>query len=430
MPHFRNNVPQVLLDASPSGNESPTESHRGSSGSDVVASSTGEQTERSSSRASSIHDLLNQPSSIEVRAPMSLEMSGLEKNGSNASPASTLASGRDAETPKEHQDEDVEAKTDEQNKSSSTTGLKRGFEEMSEHVHSPVEALPPKPSLPKPTSNVRLSIDLDGAVKVKTNDEETPSPPKQRAPAPGKAVKATVGLQRSRSAVSFNTRGDAPNGAATGVFGRSRDARTWEFYCEGDADDALASHAENERTGSAVGAISLIRSQSQKAKAQIVADQKDTHAKKATTSNLLPKPKLSRAKSSMGRLQDAELPISKLTDQPGRPVLIHSLSGDSDKENWAPGTTSSDHLLRRQQNGGNRRPGLSNNNQRSRLGGEEHRSMLPGARQGRRRGKHTGLKTDSVTSALENEVPTMQDGEGQELDGVQALLSLSQGAWQ
>ena len=39
---------------------------------------------------------------------------------------------------------------------------------------------------------------------------------------------------------------------------RSRDARTWEFYCDSDARNALTEQAEREEKGSATAAIGLI----------------------------------------------------------------------------------------------------------------------------------------------------------------------------
>ena len=43
--------------------------------------------------------------------------------------------------------------------------------------------------------------------------------------------------------------------------GRSRGARTWEFYCDSDARNALTEQAEREESGSATAAFEMIRSQ-------------------------------------------------------------------------------------------------------------------------------------------------------------------------
>ena len=42
------------------------------------------------------------------------------------------------------------------------------------------------------------------------------------------------------------------------MIGRSRDARTWEFYCDSDACNVLIEQAEREEKGSATTAIGLI----------------------------------------------------------------------------------------------------------------------------------------------------------------------------
>ena len=43
--------------------------------------------------------------------------------------------------------------------------------------------------------------------------------------------------------------------------GRSRGARTWEFYCDSGARNASTEQAEREESGSATAAIEMIRSQ-------------------------------------------------------------------------------------------------------------------------------------------------------------------------
>ena len=217
------------------------------------------------------------------------------------------------------------------------------------------------------SSSVRLSMSLDGAVRVKTSEEETPSPPKQRPVAPNPDLKRVGGLQRSKSEVGLNEA--SAEGLklqvkqAGGTFGRSRDARTWEFFCDSDMRDALAAQAERERSGSAVGAISLIRSQSKKSRENL----REQHRREAlhpkasatnlqkTAVSLVSKPKLARTQSSMGRLQhdhdvaqkqdpkSAQTSHSKLS----KPSHTRRASGDSDKENWAPGSRASSHPLRR-----------------------------------------------------------------------------------
>ena len=246
---------------------------------------------------------------------------------------------------------------------------KRAFHDMDTtvNVSSRVGTPASTASSQDKSSSVRLSMSLDGAVRVKTTEEETPSPPKQRPVAPNPDLKRVGGLQRSKSEVGLNEASveglKVQIKQAGGTFGRSRDARTWEFFCDSDMRDALATQAERERSGSAVGAISLIRSQSKKSRENLREQQRREalHPKTSvinvqkTASSLVSKPKLSRTQSSMGRLQhDHDLAPKQdpksaqpLKSKLGKPSHTRTASGDSDKENWAPGTRASGHPLRR-----------------------------------------------------------------------------------
>ena len=278
-------------------------------------------------------------------------------------------------------------------------------------------------------------MSLDGSVKIKTNDEETPSPPKQRAPAPARPMKTAGALQRSKSAilpsatVSARSAGKSKSKVGGGQFGRSRDARTWEFYCDGDAREALTTHADSELAGSAVGAINLIRSQSQKARAQPTIERIGaSRPKPLTVSQHGVKPYLSRAKSSMGRLQDTDQSFVKPPLWGGDASVAQSPSGDSDKENWAPGTRSSHHPLRRQY--------TCTNHHIVREDEDPRRTYVSGAggpSGGNRNGAQGWLiakDNDNIHRSDQRKTLVEDGGKGEDLDCVQGLLSLSQGAWQ
>lgn len=284
-------------------------------------------------------------------------------------------------------------------------------------------------------SGIRLSMSLDGAVKVKTSNEETPSPPKKLPRMQTKFRKD--GLRRSYSAGAPNDLAKGGHGSGTrpasGIFGRSRDARTWEFYCDSDARAALSTQAENENNGSAVGAINLIRSQSQHAKCKpqlekgsAVKPQVGRGQPKQPAALAEQKPKLLRAMSSMarlsGNLKDHGVPNNKMA------VISHkrSPSGDSDKENWEPGTRSSNHRLRRTQVSAapsrdilqNRLPATSSTffSKRGGNGGKGDSGWEEGdALSGK------GHETDGYDHG--------NDKEDEDLDCIQGLLSLSQGTW-
>ena len=318
-------------------------------------------------------------------------------------------------------------------------GVKRSFDEAEGRLDfnstkAPVSTPTTSPQCP----NVRLAMSLDGAVRIKKSDEDTPSPPKERPMQSSSALGQDCVLRRSQSATGPNVsslkyRGKrtTPNPKTIGSkFGRSRDVRTWEFYCDSDSRDALSNHAESESSGSAVSALNLIRSQSQKAK---------THAETLKAShgtsqgspmiNNLKTPKISRAVSSMARLQQSDQGYTTLVKKGGPPTDVRLLPGDSDKENWAPGTQNSDHPLRRVQPSGSQRPVLGDHARASGRGRALNevfgvdRKGVRGNHKGNPDNKHTGFSNEGVKAL-------MKEGEkGQELDCVQGLLSLSQGAW-
>lgn len=181
-------------------------------------------------------------------------------------------------------------------------------------------------------------------------------------------VRAPRSLQRSRSAlpgitlppISSLTAGLPPQLPR----GRSRDVSAWESCCDSDTRDELTKLAENESSGSAVAAISLLRSSSQTSSlANLV------HGHVPNTGNILrpnsskrnaaptsrrdtlhKKPKLARSSSSVARLQSLpsnvalhrpekvvqEFEPEKKSGKSSLAVVLSPSGGDSDKENWSP----------------------------------------------------------------------------------------------
>jgi hypothetical protein len=282
------------------------------------------------------------------------------------------------------------------------------------------------PKLASVAPMVRLSMTAEGAVKIRTSDEETPSPPKERAMAPDNSSRRGVGLQRSKSAIGTSEMGAASSPllgnpkVADGKLGRSRDARTWEFYCDSEARNSLSSHADHESNGSAVGAIKLVRSQSQRQLRQMLAPVASRSNARASaplgSSGQRSKPKLARAKSSLARLQGDDFHFGKKRGSGARPQITRSPSGDSDKENWAPGTHSTQNPLRRTDASSNTRPVLADNN-----------GMLAYTA----RPENDGRKANRRIDGKENREQMLggAKAKGSDLDCVQGLLSLSQGAW-
>lgn len=380
--------------------------------------------QRLHSRASSIHELLNPSSSSESKEP-TLAVSSQEWASSDASPLSSFEELAVHSCPTSA---DIVAGPTPEHDEKTSSGRKRGHAEMTSQigVSITVAASRQPPKLPSQGSTVRLSMTAEGAVKIRTSDQETPSPPKMRALAPDMLSRRSGGLQRSKSAMEaseMSAHGSPLLGnpkVADGKLGRSRDARTWEFYCDNEARDSLSSHAEHERNGSAVGAINLIRSQSQRQLRRMlapVASQSNTRTPAPLgCSRQRSKPKLARAKSSLARLQSVDIDCNKENDKSSLSQAARSPSGDSDKENWAPGTHSSQHPLRRPNTGSNTRPVLADNP-----------SMLSYA-SGLHSQGHKGLRR---IDGKENREPVLvsSKAKGSDFDCVQGLLSLSQGAW-
>lgn len=142
---------------------------------------------------------------------------------------------------------------------------------------------------------------------------------------------------------------------------RSRDVHAWEMACEANIEprDELTAYAARESSGSAIAAISLLRTLSSSSHSGINHGSgvlQPNGAKRNARPNAQPnhnakKPKLSRASSSVGRLQTHF--VDTTTDKPPvtreqTPVEVDDLKkakvsilfspggNDSDKENWSP----------------------------------------------------------------------------------------------
>ena len=290
---------------------------------------------------------------------------------------------------------------------SPSSGRKRSHSEMVQPAASAAtNPAPTKTKEPlKRSSSVRLAMTVDGAVKIRTNNDPTPSPEKDRSLPPGLTEE---GKQRrlSRSVSMFDSptsRNVVPR--SVGVLGRSRDHRKWEFYCDKSEDKDLSIQAEAERSGSAVGAINLIRSNSLKGRGLAVPSDPSRGNVRSKDAVRPIKAKLSRAKSSFARLGCP----SEVATKGGNKTSQHIRSpSDSDKENWAPGTRMSENPLRRTQPSTNRRPVLQGN----------ETVLFP----------DTSNIRKKVT--IDNKVsPRKEKAHGEVLDCIQGLLSLSQGAW-
>ncbi|KAI9813420.1 MAG: hypothetical protein M1827_004095 [Pycnora praestabilis] len=306
------------------------------------------------------------------------------------------------------------------------------------------------------SSLVRLSMSLDGKANVVTDNEI--SPPRPQVPISTNVTKHIGLLQRSHSAISL---GDSLKQSQTenqtfwprrAPSGRSRDARTWEFYCDSDARNALSEKAKQEQSGSAIGAIGLLRSRSNNSltpnlnKRNVTAVRPGSSKRVKSNSNLEQKPKLARSSSSVARLQTVngtKKPGARSkvkSNKPGSQYAENRISsGDSDKENWLPGTQQMNprqrHLPNSQLYHQHSRRILEENSDISSASRSAETSMNNEHNLHHPTGKgFTGISEVDLDLENDNEVADFMaesdvPREEEDLDCVQNLLSLSQGNW-
>ncbi|KAI1779944.1 hypothetical protein F4818DRAFT_401166 [Hypoxylon cercidicola] len=344
---------------------------------------------------------------------------------------------------------------------------------------SPASILPPPSSS---SSQVRLSLSLDGKAELVSSQPSPPRPAQLHLPGDADTlppVRASRTLHRSRSALPGITL--PPISTLTAHLppqltrGRSRDVHAWESCCESDTRDELTKQAENESSGSAVAAISLLRSSSSSASLSNLVHGHSTNVLQPNSGKRnapahrsthreggAKKAKLSRTTSSVARMQSLPpAPLDKVAasadpeKKPGKGSLsvILSPSGDSDKENWSPDEDGNPHHHRRPLPSPKASaPALPGKNPRraGRALGEQDnatkRSLLFGNRantapSSRSRdaalaifedkengGAQKGPKRDGpeVEGFMRGEVSPTKRGD---MDCIAGLLSLSQGNW-
>ena len=320
------------------------------------------------------------------------------------------------------------------------------------------DASEPAKSLEPTSPLVRLSMSLEGKAEVTTRTGKTPSPRSKPVPTTvNPDPRSNNGLQRSFSALETGSKSvsdvvPAPY-TRRSMTGRSRDTRTWEFYCDSDARNALTEQAEREEKGSATAAIGLIRSCSNNSKAMTPnPNKRNAHSQKPDSTKRLKadfqktgKPKLARATSSVARLQTANSNgqtqkavnvREKKSKGSSQTAVWQEYDGDSDKENWEPGTQSSNP----------RRPRPGRSYQAASILEENFRipsqaSSLDALMNREGTKSRSSITKRSSSEEKENSSPKVDEEiaafmgetgprEVEDLDCVQNLLSLSQAAWQ
>jgi hypothetical protein len=216
--------------------------------------------------------------------------------------------------------------------------------------------------------------------------------------------------------------------------GRSRDSRVWEFWCDKDARSELEEKAEQDASGSAAGAIGLLRSAGRNILGAVPSKRNSTLSRQSISLKRSKvesaAPKLHKSSTALGRLEGMPTsnaatyapPLSKL-EYPESSFSVYIPGNESDKENWSPSTD------------------MSHN------GRLEH-SLQPLSHMPKDAASHSSVnelrRQRASFSSIENyrpeedpEVAAFMRGTrrrssvsgDEELDCVQGLLSLSQGNW-
>lgn len=311
----------------------------------------------------------------------------------------------------------------------------------SPHLKAPVSC-PKKDDLLKDSngpssSRMRLSLSLEGRAEL-----QKVSPPRAPAARPlsnlSSGPRRPHGLQRSRSALPLgfgSTKSSASARAPRLTTGRSRDARAWEFYADNGTRNELAFPVDHhEPSGSAVAAIGLIRSASNNALSVNHAKRNATPSR-AEDNKATKKPKLSRASSSLARLQGihhADIVKPGNDKQPSR--FADSPTGDSDKENRMPGENGIKNFTGKAVQA----PKLARQRVLGESGNMQKSTSQAGVRRNRKKkpsDKDPIIFEDKMPEKqVDPEVERFMRGEMSpskrgDLDCVQGLLSLSQGNW-
>lgn len=314
----------------------------------------------------------------------------------------------------------------------------------------------PTPSPPKARTAVRISLSSDGEALIRTQDEPSPSKNRLRF-IPGRVHRQT-GLRRTVSAINFGTPGASPlvrEGSGMKPFGRSRDARMWETYCDSDARSALSTPLSSQPSNT-VRTPGLYRSGSHRSAARNSFSKPNFSSPAIGTNNPLldaaevsreKRRKLSRTLSSLGRLESVQQAgqtmhgsssDSKSTHKTGKERVGRwdLEAGDSDKENWVPGTYRRPDPRRHQRTKSHtqrsvlKENGIRKNTVVDDLALTKHGRLYRGPRGSKivKGSSQTSAKLDAEVAAFMTK--TDSSSREEDLDCIHGLLSLSQGAWQ
>jgi len=311
------------------------------------------------------------------------------------------------------------------------------------------EAADSASALRKSSSFVRLSMSFEGNASVVTKDGSSPSPPR----ASQISVQSMDSSHDAQPLSAVSNTGDnleaRRDEQQRSSSGRSRDSRTWEFWCDKDARSELEEKAEKDANGSAADAIGLLRSASGRSILGAIPFKRNSLMSRPSTGSKRPRLQdgklgLHRSSTSSGRLQGKPQSHGSRQNK-AKPKLKYSESAvsvyipgnDSDKENWSPDrdldpTLGSKKDTVRTDQSGLTRSVLGDGQKQSNLGLQSTSFALSAkAAEGRRvGGENADPEADPELAAFmrsgrkSNSMSSEDD-----MDCVQGLLSLSQGAW-
>ncbi|KAF4510733.1 hypothetical protein G6O67_002602 [Ophiocordyceps sinensis] len=298
-------------------------------------------------------------------------------------------------------------------------------------------------------SHVRLSLSLEGKAEI-VSKQHSPAraaaPPRPSSALSGHPQARRAGLQRSQSALPSITL--PPISALTSYLpprlgrGRSRDVHAWESCADSERRDELITQAEHESKGSAIAAISLLRSSC--GILQPSSTKRNASVSRPPQARQDKRTKLGRTSSTYARLENVGIELDKPRESLNGKVKVAMLvsPNDSDKENLSPDDDASSHDRQR------RRPLPADPPSKPQHARRQARALLdqkrPGLLNSRANTAPLGLSgsakgavaiyEDPVRRSREDEVARFMRGEVSpgkkgDMDCVAGLLSLSQGAW-
>ncbi|ODH26755.1 hypothetical protein ACO22_04440 [Paracoccidioides brasiliensis] len=285
------------------------------------------------------------------------------------------------------------------------------------------------PSPQKPRDSIRISMSADGEALIRGANEESPT--KGHSSLLNFTRPALGGLRRSISAFPLGSLRTTNDQRDPKPFGRSRDSRNWELHCDTDARTALL--------GSKNSLSSLASRTGKLARRKSDLGQPRALMQRTNLPNTLPpsreprgkRKKLPRAMSSVACLESG---YKSLPSKTGDGSLEYHF-GDSDKENWIPATQIS--ASRRSPSSQRTRRGVLQNPRVNNEKGSSQSVNGSNKMQTSYRGQHPNSTRGGEGGGIEelcrgpDDVSQLISGPNQDedLDCIQGLLSLSQGAW-